>query len=130
MTLTGHAIEVRINAEDPAGGKFLPSPGPITKLRAPSGFGVRWDGGYEARRRGQPVLRQSRRQARSAGAPIDRRPSPERCELCANCEVEGVATTIPADIAILEHDDFAAVEHSTKWVEDVLDLSSIAGEVG
>jgi acetyl-CoA/propionyl-CoA carboxylase biotin carboxyl carrier protein len=39
--------------------------------------------------------------------------------------VEGVATTIPADIAILEHPDFAAVTHSTKWVEEVLDLSKI-----
>ncbi len=39
--------------------------------------------------------------------------------------VEGVATTIPADIAILEHPDFAAVTHSTKWVEEVLDLSHI-----
>jgi len=41
-------------------------------------------------------------------------------------EVEGVATTIPADIAILSHPDFAALEHSTKWVETTLDLSGVA----
>lgn len=40
--------------------------------------------------------------------------------------VEGVATTIPADLAILRHRDFAAVEHSTKWVEERLDLSDVA----
>ena len=39
--------------------------------------------------------------------------------------VEGVATTIPADLAILRHPDFVAVEHSTKWVEETLDLSAI-----
>ena len=38
-------------------------------------------------------------------------------------EVEGVATTIPADLAILRHPDFVNVEHSTKWVEERLDLS-------
>jgi acetyl-CoA/propionyl-CoA carboxylase biotin carboxyl carrier protein len=41
-------------------------------------------------------------------------------------EVEGVATTIPADLAILRHPDFAALRHSTKWVENTLDLSHIA----
>jgi acetyl-CoA/propionyl-CoA carboxylase biotin carboxyl carrier protein len=41
--------------------------------------------------------------------------------------VEGVATTIPADRAILEHPDFAAVTHSTKWVEEVLDLTGLGG---
>ena len=40
--------------------------------------------------------------------------------------VEGVATTIPADLAILRHPDFQAMLHSTKWVEEKLDLSGIA----
>jgi len=44
--------------------------------------------------------------------------------------VEGVATTIPADLAILRHPDFAAVTHSTKWVEQNLDLSGVSGRTG
>jgi acetyl-CoA/propionyl-CoA carboxylase biotin carboxyl carrier protein len=42
-------------------------------------------------------------------------------EMC----VAGVATTIPAARAILDHPDFAAVAHSTRWVEERLDLASV-----
>ncbi len=120
----GHAIEVRINAEDPAGGKFLPSPGPIAKLRVPQGYGVRWDGGYEA---GDEV---SQYYDNLVGKLIcwgaDREVAIARTiRALDEFEIAGIATTIPADLAILRHDDFVAGQHSTKWVEDRLDLSAV-----
>jgi len=45
-------------------------------------------------------------------------------------EITGVATTIPADIAILSHEDFQAGTHSTKWVEETLDLSEVKADKG
>ena len=39
-----------------------------------------------------------------------------------------MATTLPADVAILSHPDFAAATHSTRWVEDTLDLSGLVAE--
>jgi acetyl-CoA/propionyl-CoA carboxylase biotin carboxyl carrier protein len=127
ITLNGHAIEVRINAEDPAGGAFLPSPGPINKLRVPSGFGVRWDGGYET---GDEI---SQYYDNLVGKLIcwgaDRDTAIARTlRALKEFEIEGIATTIPADIAILEHPDFAAGIHSTKWVEEVLDLTGVSSK--
>ncbi len=125
---TGHAIEIRINAENPAEGAFLPSPGPIHKLRAPSGFGVRWDGGYEE---GDEI---SQYYDNLVGKLIcwgHDRPTAIARTLRAlkEFQIDGVATTIPADIAILEHPDFAAATHSTKWVEEVLDLTGVGADV-
>ena len=120
----GHSIEIRINAENPAGGKFLPSPGMITKLTAPHGFGVRFDGGYEA---GDEI---SQYYDNLVGKLIvwgrDRETAIARTiRALEEMVIEGVATTIPADLAILRHPDFHAMKHSTKWVEEVLDLSGI-----
>jgi acetyl-CoA/propionyl-CoA carboxylase biotin carboxyl carrier protein len=122
----GHAIEVRINAEDPAAGKFLPSPGPVTALVAPDGFGVRFDTGYLA---GDEI---SQFYDNLVGKLVvwgrDRDVAIARAIRCLDeMVVEGVATTIPADLAILRHPDFVAVEHSTKWVEEVLDLTGVGG---
>jgi acetyl-CoA/propionyl-CoA carboxylase, biotin carboxylase, biotin carboxyl carrier protein len=121
----GHSIEVRINAEDVAGGKFLPSPGPISKLVTPDGFGVRFDTGYES---GDEI---SQFYDNLVGKLIvwgkDRDTAIARTiRALEEMTVEGVATTIPADLAILRHPDFAAVEHSTKWVEQTLDLSEVS----
>ncbi len=124
IALRGHAIEVRVNAENPAGGRFLPSPGHITTLVAPDGFGTRWDGGYES---GDTV---SQFYDNLVGKLIvwgHDRPTAIARMLRALREfrIEGIATTIPADIAILEHADFVAARHSTKWVEDTLDLTGV-----
>jgi acetyl-CoA/propionyl-CoA carboxylase biotin carboxyl carrier protein len=124
VQLSGHAIEIRINAENPAEGKFLPSPGHIDTLVPPAGFGTRWDGGYES---GDTV---SQYYDNLVGKLIcwgEDRPTAIRRTLRALREfrIEGIATTIPADIAILEHEDFQNAIHSTKWVEDVLDLTGV-----
>jgi len=123
----GHSIEIRINAEDVAEGKFLPSPGPITKLLAPDGFGVRFDSGYHS---GDEI---SQYYDNLVGKLIvwgrDRDVAIARTiRALDELVVEGVATTIPADLAILRHPDFAAVTHSTKWVEEVLDLTGVGGK--
>ena len=125
----GHAIEVRINAEDPAGGRFLPSPGTVNELKVPHGFGIRWDGGYEA---GDTV---SQFYDNLVGKLIvwgsDRATAISRMRSAlVELEVGGIATTAAAHSAILASPDFQAGEHSTKWVEESLDLSGVVGKAG
>jgi acetyl-CoA/propionyl-CoA carboxylase biotin carboxyl carrier protein len=121
----GHAIEVRINAEDPAGGRFLPSPGKITKLQVPNGPFTRFDLGYEG---GDEV---SQYYDNLVGKLITWGRDREEARLrmlraLTELQVDGIATTAPAHVAILSHPDFIAGEHSTKWVEERLDLSGVA----
>ncbi len=126
IVTNGHAIEVRINAEDPAEGAFLPSPGPLNVFSFPSGYGVRWDGGYE---QGDEISQFYDNLVGKLVCWGSDRPTAIARTIRALEEfrIEGVATTIPADLAILRHEDFANGVHSTKWVEETLDLTGVTG---
>ena len=120
----GHAIECRINAEDPSKG-FLPSPGTITRLRVPAGPGVRWDGGYDE---GDSI---SQYYDNLVGKLVvwapDREAATHRAlRALRELEVGGICTTVPAHEALLAHPDFAHGRHSTKWVENDFDQAAFA----
>ena len=125
----GHAIEVRINAEDPAGGAFLPSPGTIARFDQPGGPGVRLDAGYGP---GDTVSQYYDNLVAKLVVWGHDREAARRRMLRAIDEtvITGVATTLPADVAILSHPDFVAGEHSTNWVEQTLDLSTVRADLG
>ena len=115
---TGHAIECRINAEDPMR-NFAPSPGLIQEFRAPGGPGVRLDSHAYAGYRIPPNYDSM------IGKLIVHRPT--RAEAIATMRralsefhIAPVRTTIPLHMQIMENKNFLSGEVDTGFVERVL----------
>jgi acetyl-CoA/propionyl-CoA carboxylase, biotin carboxylase, biotin carboxyl carrier protein len=116
LVASGHSMEFRINAERVAGGRFLPSPGRIARLDVPHGPGVRWDGGYETGDEvganfdnliGKLVIAGPNREVTLGRS---RRALKE-------LRLDGVPTNVAAHRVLIDHDDFVASRHSTRWME-------------
>ncbi|OIJ07658.1 biotin carboxylase [Anaerobacillus arseniciselenatis] len=117
ITLTGHAIEVRIYAEDPV--TFFPSPGKITKLTLPTGENVRNEIGIESNSQITPfydpmiaklVVRGNDRQTAIN----------ELKNALENYHVEGIKTNIPMLLKVIEHEAFISGDTTTNFVEKYL----------
>ncbi len=111
----GHAIECRINAEDPARG-FRPTPGRVTRLRMPAGEGIRVDTHLREGDRISPHYDSMFAKVIAHGP--DRSTAISRMEAAlAGLEVEGVHTTAALHQSILAHPDFRAGAYDTGWLE-------------
>src|SRR3989440_1854976 len=124
--LTGHAIECRINAEDPSNG-FLPTPGRITTYREPSGPGVRVDSGVAA---GSEVVGlYDPLVAKLVVHGVDRDHARRRMlRALEEYEIGGITTLLGFHRALLEHPCFAAGETCHGVVESQ-ELAERAQEV-
>jgi acetyl/propionyl-CoA carboxylase alpha subunit len=126
VTWTGHAIEMRINAEDPAR-RFIPNPRRISRWVAPSGPGVRLDSGFGPHSEVPPNYDSLIAKLVVHGA--------DRAEAIARARralrefvLVGPATTIPYHRAILESADFLAGKLTTRFIDDHPELVDRAKE--
>src|SRR6476619_6877008 len=115
VRLTGHAIECRINAEDPSNG-FLPSPGRITSYREPGGPGVRVDSGViagsEISALYDPLV------AKLIVLGVDREHAMRRMlRALGEFEIGGITTLVGFHRALLSHPSFIAAETGLGLVE-------------
>ena len=114
-TPAGHAIEVRLSAEDPSR-SFAPTPGRVGRWVMPSGPGVRVDTALEAGDRVPAeydnLIAKLMVQAHDRDACIDR-----LRRALAETEVGGIQTTLPFHIAVAASDAFRRGDLSTGWVD-------------
>lgn len=118
IELVGHAIEVRILAEDPDG-NFMPCPGKITRWVPATGPGVRVDSAVQEGSTVPPYYDSMVAKLIVTGS--DRAQAVERLSAALKrFVVEGIATNIPLLQAIVDHPDFRANAFNTKWLENTL----------
>lgn len=114
----GHAIEFRINAEDPEHG-FMPSPGLLRRWRVPRAKGVRFDThvyqGYVVPPHYDSLLGKLIVLGRDRGDALARGDA-----ALAAFEMAGVKTTIPFHRRVIAHPDFVEDRVHTRWVETEL----------
>ena len=122
VQIRGHAIEVRLNAEDPAKG-FAPFPGTISDLRLPGGPGVRFDSmlyaGYTVPPFYDSLLAKLIVHADSREAAITR-----LTRALSETRIEGCQTTKPLFLALAADASVRAGAFHTRWLEGWLDENS------
>lgn len=116
VRISGHAIECRINAEDPANG-FLPSPGRIGEWSPPRGEGIRLDSHARAGYLVPPFYDSMIGKLIARGR--DRSEAIERLlRAIRDFRIEGPKTTLPLAAFIVAHRDFQDNRITTRWLED------------
>ena len=121
VELRGHAIECRINAEDPV--SFAPSPGVISALHVPGGAGVRVDSHVTTGTTVVPYY--DSLLAKVIVHDIDRAHAIRRMKTALNeFVVEGIKTNIPFQRKILEHPDFVSGRYDTTIVQKMFGEAS------
>ncbi|PGP21068.1 acetyl-CoA carboxylase biotin carboxylase subunit [Bacillus cereus] len=115
IRITGHAIECRINAENPAK-NFMPSPGTIHMYLPPGGYGVRVDSSCYPGYTVSPFYDSMVAKLIVHGK--DRNEAIQRMKRALNeFVIDGINTTIPFHIELLNHPDFIAGEFDTGFLE-------------
>jgi len=117
VVFRGHAIECRINAEDPR--TFMPSPGLVKGYHAPGGMNVRVDSGLYAGYRIPPYYDSMIAKLIVYGTTRDGALRRLRRAL-EEFVIDGVKTTIPLHRALLDDPEFQRGEYTIKWLEEWL----------
>ncbi|GBQ97687.1 acetyl-CoA carboxylase biotin carboxylase subunit [Asaia lannensis] len=118
ITFSGHAIECRINAEDPE--TFMPNPGTIKVFHAPGGLGVRIDSAIYAGYRVPPYY-DSMIAKLIVHAPTREEAIARMMRALDECVVDGVKTVIPLHRKILADPQFRKGDYTIHWLEKFVD---------